>query len=78
VQGVYYRQSSHEKARELGITGTIKNLPDANVEIIATGSAEKLEQFTYWCRQGPPRAVVTEIIITPLSLQSFSGFSIIR
>jgi len=78
VQGVYYRQSTREQARILQITGTVKNLPDDTVEIIATGAEEQLGQFTTWCRQGPSRAVVTDLIITPLSLQSFNDFSIIR
>jgi acylphosphatase len=78
VQGVYYRHSTREKARALQINGTVKNLPDDSVELIATGTAEQLEQLTSWCRQGPPRAVVTDLIITPLSLQSFNDFSIIR
>jgi len=78
VQGVYYRQSTREKARALQITGTVKNLPDDSVELIATGTAEQLEQLTTWCRQGPPRADVTDLFITPLSLQSFNDFSIIR
>jgi acylphosphatase len=37
VQGVYYRQSTKEKALELGISGFVKNLPDGNVRILATG-----------------------------------------
>jgi acylphosphatase len=78
VQGVYYRQSTREQARVFQITGTVKNLQDGSVEIIATGSSEQLKQFTTWCRQGPSRAVVTDLIITPLSLQSFNDFSIIR
>ena len=78
VQGVFYRQSTREQARILQITGTVKNLPDGSVEIIATGTSEQLNQFTTWCRQGPSRAVVTDLIITPLSLQSFNDFSIIR
>jgi len=78
VQGVYYRQSTREKARKLQITGTIKNLSDGSVELIATGTEEQLEQLTTWCRQGPPRAAVIDLIITPLSLQSFNDFSIIR
>ena len=78
VQGVYYRQSTREQARILQITGTVKNLPDDTVEIIATGTEEQLGQFTTWCRQGPSRAVVADLIITPLSLQSFNDFSIIR
>ena len=78
VQGVFYRQSTREKAQELGITGTVKNLPDGNVEIIATGTAEQLQQLTRWCNQGPPRAVVTKVSSTPLPLQSFKNFIIIR
>jgi acylphosphatase len=78
VQGVYYRQSAREKARDLQITGTVKNMPHGSVELVATGTAEQLEQLTTWCRQGPPHAVVTEIIITPLSLRLFNDFSIIR
>jgi acylphosphatase len=78
VQGVYYRQSTKEKARELNITGTVKNLPDGSVEIIATGSEQQLQQLCNWCRHGPSRAVVTDLIITPLTLQSFNDFSITR
>jgi len=78
VQGVFYRQSTREKATAFGVSGTVKNLPDGNVEIIATGRAEQLHQLTQWCHQGPPRAVVTKVISTPLPLQSFKNFIIIR
>ena len=77
VQGVFYRQSTREKATELGVTGTVKNLSDGNVEIIATGTTRQLEQLTQWCNQGPPRAVVNRIISTPLPLQTFNNFIII-
>ena len=78
VQGVFYRQSTREKATQLGITGTIRNLKDGSVEIIATGTPEQLEQLTQWCNQGPPKAVVTNIKSTPLPLQSFNNFIITR
>ena len=78
VQGVFYRQSTREKAKELRITGSVKNLHDDTVEIIATGTPAQLNQLTEWCRQGPPRAIVTDLNISPLTLQSFTDFSIIR
>ena len=77
VQGVFYRQSTRKKAMELGIKGTVRNLENGDVEIIATGTSQQLEQLTQWCRQGPPRASVTKVCSTPLSLQSFTNFIII-
>ncbi|MES1219891.1 MAG: acylphosphatase [Bacteroidota bacterium] len=78
VQGVFYRQSTREKAVQLGITGTVRNLKDGNVEIIATGTWEQLEQLIQWCNHGPPRAVVTNIKSTPLPLQPFNNFIVTR
>ncbi len=78
VQGVYYRQSSREKAQQLGVTGTVKNLADESVEILASGTAEQLQQLKEWCRQGPPRALVTDVMEEVLPPQEFHGFSIER
>ena len=78
VQGVFYRASAKNVADQLAITGWIKNLPDRNVEIRATSSEELLQQFIDWCRQGPPRAIVEEVIIEDLQFETFTGFRIIR
>lgn len=78
VQGVWYRQSAKEKATELGVTGNVRNQLDSSVAIIATGLANQLDQFIEWCRQGPPRALVTNVEVTELPLQSFDRFVIER
>lgn len=78
VQGVFYRQSTKEKALELGISGIVKNLPDGNVQIIATGTDDQLDQLVQWCKQGPPRAKVTAIDVEPVTPQVFMGFAIQR
>ncbi len=78
VQGVYYRQTTQEKATMLGITGTVRNLPDRNVKVIATGTREKLDVLIDWCRQGPSRAEVSSIDISDEPLQEFKDFSIVR
>ena len=77
VQGVFYRQSTKKKAKELGVAGTVKNLINGDVEIIATGTPEQLDQLIQWCHQGPSKASVTKVSSTPLSLQSFTNFIII-
>ena len=78
VQGVWYRQSAKEKATELGVTGNVRNQPDGSVAIIATGLANQLDQFIEWCRQGPPRALVTNVEVKELPLRSYDRFVIER
>ncbi|MBI2731061.1 MAG: acylphosphatase [Sphingobacteriales bacterium] len=78
VQGVYYRHFTKTKAEAIGITGTVKNLPDGNVFIVATGQEYQLSDLIKVCKVGPPRAEVTEIIHKETNLQHFFGFEIIR
>jgi acylphosphatase len=78
VQGVFYRQSTKEKALELGISGIVKNLPDGNVHIVASGTSGQLDQLVQWCRQGPPRAKVTAVKVEEEAPQLFTGFAIQR
>jgi acylphosphatase len=77
VQGVYYRNAAKEEADKLGVTGWIKYISEGRVEAMATGNKEQLQQFIQWCRRGPEKAIVKDVIITPLSLQQFNDFTII-
>lgn len=78
VQGVFFRATAKDVAVLLGIKGLVKNLPDDNVEIIATATEELLHKFIAWCKQGPPKARVDEVVVEELSLQEFNGFKIMR
>ena len=78
VQGVFYRATAKDIADQFGIKGWIRNLPDNNVEITATATEELLQKFIAWCKQGPPRAKVDEVIVEELNLKEFNGFRIIR
>ena len=78
VQGVFYRASAKEVAMQNGITGWIKNNKKGDVEAMITGTDEQVEKFTNWCRQGPPKAMVDEVIITPKEQMHFNKFDIIR
>ena len=78
VQGVTYRETTRRKAVTLGLTGTVENLENGDVMIIATGDPETLEGFVHWCHKGPQRASVSEVISTEIPLQQFPGFSIKR
>ena len=78
VQGVFYRATAKDVADLMGVNGWIKNLPNDNVEIIATATEEILQKFINWCKQGPPKAKVDDVNVEELELQEFNGFRIIR
>lgn len=78
VQGVYYRQGTREKAGSLGITGYVQNMPDHSVYICATGTRVQLDALVSWCRVGPSRAIVTEVVTAEEPFQSFDMFIIQR
>ena len=53
VQGVGFRWSAAREAKNLGITGFVKNLSDGSVYMEAEGSSAQLKLFTEWCKKGP-------------------------
>lgn len=53
VQGVFFRQNTRKKARELGITGWVKNLANSRVEALMEGEKNKVENLIEWLRKGP-------------------------
>lgn len=78
VQGVFFRQSTREKAIMLGITGTVANKPDGSVYIVATGTKEQLDALTAWSKTGPPRAMVSGIDVKEESAKDFTDFRIVK
>ena len=58
VQGVWFRASTQRKARELAITGFVKNNSDGSVHIEAHGSEEAIAALERWCALGPRHAQV--------------------
>ena len=78
VQGVFYRATAKDVADLIGVKGWVRNLPDKNVEITATATEGTLQKFINWCKQGPPKAKVEDVIVEELDLEEFSGFRIIR
>ena len=78
VQGVFFRASTKEEADALGIKGFVRNEWDGSVYIEAEGEEVLLNEFTAWCRHGPSRAKVDEIIIHEGVFKNFSRFEIQR
>ena len=59
VQGVFFRASTREVARELELSGTVRNLPGwREVEVHAEGEKAQIEKLIEFLNTGPPGAKV--------------------
>jgi len=74
VQGVWFRANTREKARQLGLTGWVKNLPEGRVEVLACGSQENIKQLYQWLHRGPALARVHEVSYEELPWQEHADF----
>jgi acylphosphatase len=61
VQGVFYRDFTNLNARELGLTGTVRNMRDGSVFVIAEGEIEDLQKFLVLLEKGTPHSKVEKI-----------------
>ena len=61
VQGVFFRAHTADRARQRGVVGFVRNLPDGRVEAVFEGDAPAVEEMVAWCHQGPPRARVERV-----------------
>jgi len=61
VQGVYFRASAKREARQLGLTGWVKNRNDSAVELLAEGEEDQVKDFLAWAQHGPSTARVDKV-----------------
>jgi acylphosphatase len=79
VQGVYFRLFTQNKAKHFAVNGSVRNLPDGRVEIIAEAENIVIEKFIQWCRKGPVTARVDRIDIVELeSEDALTSFDILQ
>jgi len=75
VQGVFFREWTVGKAREIGISGWVRNLRDGRVEVYAIAEAALLDRFTDHLRRGSPASQVEQIQIENAEVEKIDGFS---
>ena len=77
VQGVFFRATTKESARQLGLTGWVKNLSNGQVEVMAEGKKEDLKALERFLQDGPRLAEVQNVNVNYSDdLKGYSSFRI--
>ena len=61
VQGVWFRESTRQRAEELGVGGWVRNLPDGRVEALFEGDTAAVRRAVDYVREGPRLARVSQV-----------------
>ncbi|WP_281193350.1 acylphosphatase [Halorubrum sp. F4] len=78
VQGVFYRASTRDAARERGVDGWVRNLDDGRVEAVFEGTEAAVDGMVEWCRTGSPAAEVDDVDATYENPEGIDGFEVRR
>jgi len=78
VQGVSFRATTKAVADQMGIRGMVRNEKDGSLYLEAEGDDTLLEVFVEWCNEGPDRAKIENVEVTPGELKNYQNFEIIK
>ena len=76
VQGVFFRDTSRQRAEAAGVAGWVRNTPEGSVEAVFEGDEQAVEQLVEFCRRGPSRAEVAAVDVTEEEPEGLSGFEV--
>jgi acylphosphatase len=74
VQGVGFRAFAVSSARRLGVNGTVRNLEDGNVEVVAEGDPERLKLLIERLKEGNGWSRTDRVEMTQTQPQGITGF----
>jgi acylphosphatase len=78
VQGVFYRAWAQGQARELAVSGWIRNCPDGAVEAHLQGEQEAVERMIARMRNGPSNARVDDVDVEQAASEPMGRFELRR
>ena len=78
VQGVGFRYTAQDIARNFKVSGYVRNLPDGNVELVAEGDPSEIERFLEAIAEKMEGFVKKRSDFDSPASGEYSGFSIRR
>ena len=76
VQGVFFRQSTADRARALGVAGWVRNRRDGAVELHAEGAPQAVERLLAYARVGPRGARVEDVEVNEVEPEGLVRFEV--
>jgi acylphosphatase len=76
VQGVYFRATTRDVAREHGVDGWVRNLDDGRVEAAFEGPREAVEELVEFCHGGSEAAEVDAVDVSYADPEGEDGFRV--
>ena len=76
VQGVFFRDSVQREASGHGVAGWVTNRGDGSVEAVFEGDEAGVEAIVEFCRVGPDRAVVSDVVVHEEEPEGLDGFAV--
>jgi acylphosphatase len=76
VQGVFFRDSTRQRAESAGVAGWVANRPDGTVEAVFEGEDGAVERLVEWMGEGPRGASVSRTEVNEEEPEGLSGFDV--
>jgi acylphosphatase len=76
VQGVFFRDSTRERALAANVRGWVRNRPDGTVEAVFEGEAQDVDTLVAFCRSGPRWASVERLEVFEEQEEGLRGFDL--
>ena len=76
VQGVFFRAWMQEQAKELNVTGWVRNCPDGRVDAHVEGEEAAVLELVERLRRGPPAAKVEDVHLWDVEVFDFDDFEV--
>ncbi len=76
VQGVFFRDSTRERARTHGVSGWVCNRSDGAVEAVLEGPTQAVDEVVRFLHSGPRGARVDNVEVREEEPEGLSGFEV--
>ena len=76
VQGVFFRDSTRQRAQAAGVGGWVANRPDGTVEAVFEGDDAAVDELVGFMREGPRGADVERVEVEDEEPEGLTGFEV--